>query len=125
MGDRLQDATRRLREACDFLGTPACTSIALPTLAVRRKAPLFFAVCRPVRGGMRYVIDISRIEFDPDGDREEQTLRAARALNRELEKRVLAHPECWLWGYKRWKWRPSELGFEHYPSYSLWVEPRW
>lgn len=109
----------------DFLGTPACTSIALPTLAVRRKAPLFFATCRPVRGGRRYVLDIVRIEFDPEGDRDEETLRAARALNRELEKRVLAHPEYWLWGYKRWKWRPSELGFEHYPSYSLWVHPRW
>jgi KDO2-lipid IV(A) lauroyltransferase len=109
----------------DFLGTPACTAIALPTLAVRRNAPLFFAVCRPVRGGLRYVLDITQIEFDPDGDRDEQTLRAAQALNRELEKRIREYPEYWLWGYKRWKWRPSEVGFEHYPSYSLWVEPRW
>ena len=41
----------------DFLGTPACTSAALPLLAVRRSRLLYFLVCRPIDGGHRYRLE--------------------------------------------------------------------
>ena len=106
----------------DFLGTPAITSSALPLLAVRRKAPFVFAVCRPRDNGMRYTIEFDWLDFDPDADRDEETRRLTLQMNRALERRVREHPEAWIWGYKRWKSQPSELP-GNYPSYARWVEP--
>jgi KDO2-lipid IV(A) lauroyltransferase len=104
----------------DFLGTPACTSAALPLLAVRRGAPLFFLVCRPIDGGRRYELDGDEIPVEREADPDAEVLRLTRELNRALEREIRAHPEAWMWGYKRWKWRPSEMPGA-YPSYSSWL----
>lgn len=106
----------------DFLGTPAMTSLVLPTLAVRRKAPLGFMATRPIDKGLRYVIEFEPIEVDLGADRDAETLRLARAMNAALERLIRKHPEPWLWTYKRWKYRPTELP-SGYPSYSLWLWP--
>jgi len=103
----------------DFCGTPALTSGALPLLAVRRRAPLLFAVCRPLDG------EGEEIEIrDTEEDRVAEVRRVTREMNRALERMVRKHPECWIWDYKRWKARPSELPGD-YPSYALWVHPHW
>jgi KDO2-lipid IV(A) lauroyltransferase len=102
----------------DFMGTPACTSAALPLLATRRGAPLFFIVCRPIDAGRRYVLEGEEIPVGGSGD--EEVARLTQELSLALERVVRAHPEAWMWGYKRWKWRPSELP-GRYPTYSLWV----
>lgn len=105
----------------DFLGTPATTSAALPLLAVRRRAPFFFLYCLPLDGGRRYWLDGEEIhvEANPE-DLDKEVLRVTAEMNRTLERAVRAHPEAWMWGYKRWKWRPSELPGA-YPSYSSWI----
>jgi KDO2-lipid IV(A) lauroyltransferase len=108
----------------DFLGTPASTSGALPMLALKRSAPLFFIVCRPIEKGARYVFEMSEIEAEPGDDREADLLRVTRNLNRALEEVVRAHPEAWIWSYKRWKYRPGEQPGP-YPTYALWVHPHW
>ncbi|MGQ0614029.1 MAG: lysophospholipid acyltransferase family protein [Planctomycetaceae bacterium] len=108
----------------DFFGTPATTSGALPALAVRLRAPLLFAVCRHLDKGRRYVIEGHPIPVREGGDREAETVRLTRALNEALEATVRAHPEAWIWGYKRWKYRPSEDPGA-YPDYALWLHPRW
>lgn len=104
----------------DFLGTPASTSAALPMLAVRRAAPLYFLTCRPLDGGRRYLLEGEEIPIRRDADPDEEVLRVTRELSAALERAVRAHPEAWMWGYKRWKWRPSELPGA-YPSYSSWL----
>jgi lauroyl/myristoyl acyltransferase len=105
----------------DFLGTPASTSAALPMLAVRRDALLFFLVCRPVDGGRRYHLDGEEIPVRKDADdADAEVLRLTRELSGALERAIRAHPEAWMWGYKRWKWRPSEMPGA-YPSYSSWL----
>lgn len=108
----------------DFLGTPALTSAALPLLAVRRGAPLVFVVCRPLDGGRRYRLEIDEIAVDPEANRDDEVVRLTEELNRALERRIRETPEAWIWGYKRWKVRPSEL-IGDYPSYALWVHPLW
>jgi lauroyl/myristoyl acyltransferase len=35
-----------------------------------------------------------------------------------LEPAIRAHPECWLWSYKHWRFRPSEGDTDRYPAYS-------
>ena len=109
----------------DFMGTPAMTSAALPLLALRCNAPLYFIACAPVEGGRSYALRLQRIEIRPDAPREREVERLALELNRALEREVRRCPENWLWGYKRWKWRPGELGQAHFPSYSLWHHPLW
>lgn len=104
----------------DFLGTPACTSAALPLLAARRGALLFFLVCRPVDGGRRYRLDGVEIPVRADACPDAEVARLTQELSRALEQAVRAHPEAWMWGYKRWKWRPSEMPGA-YPSYSSWL----
>lgn len=109
----------------DFCGTPALTSAVLPLLALRRKAPFFFAVCRPIDGGRRYRLDGDFIETRTDApDRDAEFERLTKEMNRAFERMLRAQPEAWMWSYKRWKWRPSELPGD-YPSYSLWAHPLW
>ncbi|MHC4162706.1 MAG: lysophospholipid acyltransferase family protein [Planctomycetota bacterium] len=109
----------------DFCGTPALTSGALAMLAVRRRAPLAFAVCRPLGGGRRYVMEAEEIEVRDTEDRDAEVVRVTAELNRKLEQKLRAHPEAWIWNYKRWKWRPCETPGGLYPSYALWVHPHW
>jgi Kdo2-lipid IVA lauroyltransferase/acyltransferase len=104
----------------DFLGTPACTSAVLPLLSVRRSRLLYFLVCRPVDGGRRYRFEGEEIPLSDGADADAEVPRLTRELNAALERAVLAHPEAWMWGYKRWKWRPSEMPGA-YPSYSSWL----
>ncbi|MHC4222638.1 MAG: lysophospholipid acyltransferase family protein [Planctomycetota bacterium] len=106
----------------DCFGTPALTSAALPLLAVRRYAPLAFLVCRPIEKGNRYVLEMEAIEVRETEDRNAEVLRLTRELNAVLERFVNRHPEAWIWSYKRWKVRPSELVGD-YPSYAVWAHP--
>lgn len=108
----------------DFFGTPALTTGAPAALAHRLRAPLGFAVLRPVDGGMRYRLESSWIEVDHDAPRKAELFRVTRELNARLEERIRAFPEGWIWGYKRWKYRPTELPGP-YPSYAMWIHPYW
>jgi len=107
----------------DFLGTPALTSMALPMLAVRRKVPVYFLAARPVEKGYRYVLDWEKIEVDYEADRDLEVVRLAREINRVLERLIRRYPEPWIWTYKRWKYRPTEIPGT-YPSYALWCWPK-
>ncbi|MEM8883450.1 MAG: hypothetical protein AAGD14_05245 [Planctomycetota bacterium] len=104
----------------DFFGVPVMTSGTLPFFAHRRGAPLYFIVARPLEKGLRYRLEATHIPIDYDNDRDEEVARAIDRMNQLLERYVREQPEAWIWGYKRWKWRPSEhRGI--YPSYSYWV----
>jgi KDO2-lipid IV(A) lauroyltransferase len=108
----------------DYFGTPALTSGALPLLAAARNSPLVFAVARPVAKGLRYRLSVEEIPVRAGMDRETEVPRLALELNRALERRVREQPEAWIWSYKRWKLRPGDLP-GGYPSYALWVHPKW
>ena len=104
----------------DFFGMPALTSSALPLLAHRRKAPMGFITCRPIEKGRRYRVEIEKVDVDYDADQEVEVPRLTQAMSHALERVIRRHPEPWIWGYKRWKSRPSEIP-SGYPDYSLWI----
>lgn len=104
----------------DFFGMPALTSSALPLLAHRRKAPMAFLSCRPVDKGRRYVVECEPIEVDYEAERDAEIKRLTAVMSRTLENAIRRHPEPWIWGYKRWKWRPTELPGA-YPNYTNWI----
>jgi len=104
----------------DCFGTPAATSTALASLAYRLDAPLVLLLASPRDKGRRYVVAVEEIPVDAGAERDAEILRATQALTHALEAHVRRDPAAWLWAYKRWKWRPSELT-EEFPSYSTWV----
>jgi KDO2-lipid IV(A) lauroyltransferase len=104
----------------DFFGVPTMTSGALPFFAHRRRAPLFFIAAKPEKKGLLYRLEATRIDIDYDGDRDTEVERAVAQMNGILQRYVEAMPEGWIWGYKRWKWRPGEFRGP-FPSYSYWV----
>jgi KDO2-lipid IV(A) lauroyltransferase len=104
----------------DFFGLPAMTSGTLPFFAHRFGAPLYFVVAVPLDKGLRYRLEATEIAIDYENDRAVEVRKAAARMNELLEGYVRRQPEAWIWGYKRWKWRPSEHRGP-FPSYSYWV----
>jgi len=105
----------------DFFGLPVMTSGTLPFFAHRLDAPLYFILAVPLDKGLRYRLEATRIPIDAKADRATEVKRALQRMNDLLEEAVRTCPEAWIWGYKRWKWRPSEHRGP-YPSYSYWVQ---
>jgi KDO2-lipid IV(A) lauroyltransferase len=103
-----------------FFGMPAMTSGTLPFFAHRLKAPLYFIVAVPLDKGLRYRLETTPIPIDYEADRGEAVRDALARMNGLLEQQIRKQPEAWIWGYKRWKWRPCE-GRGPYPTYSYWV----
>lgn len=54
-------------------------------------------------GPSRYRLTAQELEFDPGASREQITQRLAA----ELEAMIRAHPEQWLWTYRRWPDPPT------------------
>ncbi|MHC4450112.1 MAG: lysophospholipid acyltransferase family protein [Planctomycetota bacterium] len=108
----------------EFFGLPVMTSGTLPFFAHRRRAPLYFIVAVPLSKGMRYRLEATPIPIDYANDRDEEVAKAVHAMNALLEEYVRKQPEAWIWGYKRWKWRPAEHRGP-YPSYSYWVTKKY
>lgn len=108
----------------DFFGTPALTTGTPAALAHKMRARLGFAVLRPLDGGRSYRLEGDWVEVDHDAPREAELFRITRELNRRLEEKILEQPEAWIWGYKRWKYRPTEMPGP-YPSYAMWIHPYW
>jgi KDO2-lipid IV(A) lauroyltransferase len=89
-----------------FLGTLAATSPAAAFLQRVTGAPIAVVSCnRTGRGRFRYhVWEVIRAEV---GDDEQADLeRVTTAINRALTRAVLAYPEQWLWGSRRFLTRP-------------------
>jgi len=89
-----------------FLGTLAATNTTPAFLAGRTGAPIAVVSChRVARGRYKFhVWDVIRVAKGrtSDGDIEAITARISAALSRA----ILAYPEQWLWGSRRFASRP-------------------
>lgn len=86
-------------------------------LAKRLGLSMMTGVCRPLADG-RY--DACVFESIKPGA-EDDTQKVTQQVWDHFEKAIREHPECWLWMYKHWRYRPvGEMGVPHpdYPSYS-------
>ncbi|NMC72332.1 MAG: lysophospholipid acyltransferase family protein [Myxococcales bacterium] len=87
-----------------FLGRDAWTTRLPAMLAVRTGAPIFPVFVHSPAGARHRI----RIEppLAPDaasGRPLDRVLGLTRAINERLERRVLEHPDQWLWLHRRWK----------------------
>ncbi len=92
-----------------FLGTLAGTNATPALLASRTGAPIAVISChRTGKGKWKFhVWDVIRVERSPDADLPGITAK----LNAALSQAILAYPEQWLWGSRRFMTRPSEEVF--------------
>ncbi|MDD5226826.1 MAG: lysophospholipid acyltransferase family protein [Candidatus Omnitrophica bacterium] len=91
----------------DFFGIETSTTSIPARLAEKTGCALVPAYCLRKSPG-HYEIHIEKpILHDMDQPGWENTV--TKDLNQVLERQILAHPEQWLWGHRRWKNAPAHL----------------
>jgi lauroyl/myristoyl acyltransferase len=96
-----------------FGGLIASVTPAHVALAQRTGAAIVPVECRPLPDGRYRVIHHHPIECPPDAAPGPLVQKCWEAL----ESGIHAHPECWLWPYKHWRFKPRENN-ARYPAYA-------
>ena len=96
-----------------FGGLLASVTQTHAALAQRTGAAIVPVECRPGPGKKHRISHHTPIECPPDADPRDIVQRCWNAL----EPGVHEHPECWLWSYKHWRYKPWING-ERYPFYA-------
>ena len=96
-----------------FGGLLASVTQTHAALAQRTGAAIVPVECRPAPSGKYRIIHHPPIECPPDADVQAIVQRCWDAL----EPGVHAHPECWLWPYKHWRYKPANAP-DRYPFYA-------
>ena len=96
-----------------FGGLLTSVTQAHAALAQRTNAAIVPVECRPMDDGRYRIIHHPAIEHVTGSD--------ARAIVQQcwdtLEPAIHAHPECWLWSYKHWRYKPAADN-ARYPFYA-------
>ena len=98
----------------NFFGLPVPVTTTPAALSIRVGAEVLIGVCIADERGRYHVPAPSGIKVMPEMD--ESTLTAT--MTGEMEALVRAHPEHWLWMYKRWKYIAPWRAAEEYPFYA-------
>ena len=96
-----------------FGGLVTSVTQAHVAIAQRTGAAIVPVECRPLPGGRYRIIHHRPIECPADAD----PASLAQQCWNTLEPGIHTHPECWLWAYKHWRFRPLE-STARYPWYS-------
>lgn len=98
----------------EFDGLQTCVTQMHVALAARTGALLVPAECRPLPDG-RYRMKLHEpLEFPEGATPTEIAQRCWDALEPSLREQ----PECWLWPYKHWRFRPEGDASGRYPFYA-------
>jgi Kdo2-lipid IVA lauroyltransferase/acyltransferase len=92
----------------DFFGTPASTTPALATLALKTEAPIVPVFCVPLPDGRYRIRYQKEVEFHRTGDTRRDILELTQVCTRIIEEQVKREPEYWVWVHRRWRTRPPE-----------------
>ena len=85
----------------NFFGRPAFTPTSPAALALRTCAPVIF--CWHHRRGKVHKITMQRIDYNPTGNLERDTLMLTSLLTARLEEVIRRAPEQWVWFHRRWR----------------------
>ena len=92
----------------DFFGVSAATTTGMAVLALHTEAPVLPGYLTPVRSGRYTIKFLPPIEVTRTGNMQHDIAANTRKFNEILEGIIREQPESWLWGHKRWKYRPPE-----------------
>lgn len=98
----------------EFSGLKTCVTQMHAALALHTGAKVVPAECRPQQDGTYRMIYHEPLEYPADATPAE----IAQQCWDVLEKGIREAPECWLWSYKHWRFKPSGTGAERYPGYA-------
>jgi KDO2-lipid IV(A) lauroyltransferase len=105
----LADEDERRRPVfAPFLGTLAASTPVPAFLQQHSGAPIAVVSCHRV-GRARFRFDVWRViraEETAGASREKAIRATTEAINEALSRAILAHPEQWLWGSRRFATRP-------------------
>ena len=92
-----------------FFGKVAATVRGPALFALRTGAPVFvgFAIRDP-GWQQRYTLVAHRLEYEYNGDLEEDVRGLMTAYHSALEAAIREAPDQYFWQHKRWKTRPPE-----------------
>lgn len=104
-----QTARKHTRVFAPFFGIETSTNSGLARLAVASGAPVYPAVLVREGESLHHKVWIGpRIELVKTRDREADILVNTRKFNKVLEDMIRAHPDHWIWMYRRFKQQPDE-----------------
>jgi len=92
----------------DFFGTPASTTPALATLALKTEAPIIPVFGVPLPDGRYRIRYLPELDYRRTGDRKRDILGLTQTCTRIIEEQVKREPEYWVWMHRRWRTRPPE-----------------
>lgn len=99
--------------AIQCFGLWTCVPTLHVELAKRLGLYILAGVCRPLPKGRYDVEFFEALQPKPEDDTREMTQR----LWNHFEIAIREHPECWLWMYKHWRYRPTGTPGGHDPAY--------
>jgi len=97
-----------------FGGLKACVTQMHVALAQRTGAMMIPSVCRPLPDGRYHMTYHPPLEYPPDASAAE----IAQLCWNVMETAIREQPECWLWSYKHWRFKPSDADSSRYPFYA-------
>jgi KDO2-lipid IV(A) lauroyltransferase len=92
----------------DFFGTPASTTPALATLALKTDAPIIPVFGIPLPDGRYKIRYLPEVPHPHSGDTRQDILTLTQHCTRIIEEQIRAEPEYWVWMHRRWRTRPRE-----------------
>jgi lauroyl/myristoyl acyltransferase len=97
-----------------FGGLKICATQMQSALALRTGAKIVPVECRPEPDGTYRMIYRKPLEFRPGASAADVTQLCWNVL----EPSIHEQPECWLWAYKHWRFRPGDDQSGRYPFYA-------
>jgi Kdo2-lipid IVA lauroyltransferase/acyltransferase len=92
----------------DFFGTPASTTPALATLALKTDVPIIPAFGIPRPDGRYLIRYLPEVPLRRSGDTRQDILDLTQRCTRIIEEQIRREPEYWVWMHRRWRTRPRE-----------------
>lgn len=92
----------------DFFGTPASTTPALATLALKTESPIVPVFGIPLPDGRYRIRYLPEVAPPRTGDTRQDILQLTQRCTRIIEDQIRAEPEYWVWMHRRWRTRPRE-----------------
>ena len=104
----------------NFFGKPVAVSPAGGLLATMTHARIIFACTRPQADGT-YLGETPRVIPAAEVsamNRKTATTDLTQRITGFYEEAIRAHPECWLWTYRRWRYVPPGATRADFPYYA-------
>jgi len=98
----------------EFAGLKTCVTQIHAALALHTGVRVVPGECRPQPDGTYRMIYHPPLEYPPDAT----PVEIAQQCWDVLERGIREAPECWLWSYKHWRFKPSDSNAERYPAYA-------